>query len=74
MAHKVGAPVIPLSIVNASEVNPTTWMFPRMPSHGKAKVIVHDPIESEGITEDELAEKVREAILSGLPKEQHPLE
>lgn len=74
MAHKAGSPVIPLSIVHANKVNPPTWMFPRRPSRGICKVVVHEPIESEGISEDELAEKVRKSIIEGLPEDQRPLE
>lgn len=74
MAHKVGAPVIPLSIVHANKVNPPTWMFPRKPSHGVCKVVVHEPIESKDKTEDELAQAVRESIIRGLPGDQRPLD
>ncbi len=74
MAHKVGAPVIPISIIHANKVNPPDWMFPRRASHGVCKVVVHEPIESEGITEDELFTKVREAIIDGLPEDQKPLD
>lgn len=73
MAHKTGSPVIPCSIVNAAVAHPHYWMFPCKPSRNLCKIIVHDPIESNDITEDELAEKVREAIISGLPEEQKPL-
>jgi len=73
MAHKAGAPVIALSIANASKVMPPHWMFPFRSSHGIASVTVHEPIESVGKTEDELAEEVRKAVLSGLPEEQRPL-
>lgn len=74
MAHKAGAPVIPLSIVAAGKVMPVDFMFPIKSSKGVAKVIVHEPIESEGKTEDELAEAVRQAIISGLPEDQRPLD
>jgi 1-acyl-sn-glycerol-3-phosphate acyltransferase len=74
MAHKVGAPVIPVSIVHANKVNPPTWMFPGKPSRGLCKVVIHEPIESEGITEAELAQKVRDKIITGLPEDQRPLD
>ena len=73
MAHKVGAPVIPLSIVGAAKAMPYYWMFPFRPAAGICKVVVHEPIESVDKTEDELAAAVREAIISGLPDEQKPL-
>jgi len=73
MAYKAGAPIIPISIVNSHKVMPTGWMFAMKPSHGTAKVVVHKPVESKGKTEAELAEAVRESMLSGLPDEQKPL-
>lgn len=74
MAHKAEAPVIPFTIVHANKVNPPNWMFPRRPSRGVCKVIIHEPVESKDITEDELGEKVRNSIMSGLPEDQLPLE
>jgi len=74
MAHKAGAPVIPLSIVNSHKVMPIGWMFAMKPSHGTAKVIVHEPVESVGRTEVELAEAVRTSMISGLPDEQRPVD
>jgi 1-acyl-sn-glycerol-3-phosphate acyltransferase len=73
MAHKVGAPVIPVSIVGAAKAMPYYWMFPFRPAAGICKVIVHEPVESIDKTEEELAEAVREAIISGLPEDQKPL-
>lgn len=74
MAQKAGAPVIPLSIVGASNVMPSHWMFPYRPAGKVCKVIVHEPVESVGRTEDELNEEVRKKIIEGLPEEQRPLE
>lgn len=74
MAHKAEAPVIPFSIVHANTAHPTTWMFPRRASHGICKVIVHEPVESKDISEDELQTRVREKIIEGLPEDQRPLE
>jgi 1-acyl-sn-glycerol-3-phosphate acyltransferase len=74
MAHKAGAPVIPISIVGAEGVMPIHWMFPYRPAYNIAQVVVHEPIESVGKTEDELAMEVRNAIISGLPPEQRPLD
>jgi len=72
MAHKAKAPVVPISICGASKVMPSYWMFPFKPAHNVCKVVVHEPVESEGKTEEELAEAVRKAIISGLPEEQRP--
>jgi len=74
MAYKVGAPIIPLSIVGAGEVMPSTWMFPKSSAKGIAKVVVHAPIYPDGKTEEEMAEEVRKAIISGLPEHQRPEE
>lgn len=71
MAYKAGAPIIPLSIVGSGDVMPANWMFPRRPTH-ECKVIIHEPIETEGKTEGELAEAVRAAVISGLPEDQRP--
>lgn len=73
MAYKNGSPVIPLSIVGSGKAMPANWMFPRRPCAGNCKVVIHEPIESEGKTEAELAEAVRLAIISGLPEDQRPL-
>jgi 1-acyl-sn-glycerol-3-phosphate acyltransferase len=73
MAHKVGAPVVPLSIVGANVTNPPSWLFPRRPGRGIFKIVVHEPVESEGISEDELAKVVRQRVLEGLPESMHPL-
>lgn len=73
MAHKAGAPVIPLSIINSHKVMPIGWMFAMKPSYGTAKVIVHEPVESTGRTEEELAEAVRQSMIEGLPDDQVPL-
>mmetsp|Transcript_31612 Transcript_31612/g.38671 ORF Transcript_31612/g.38671 Transcript_31612/m.38671 type:complete len:381 (+) Transcript_31612:121-1263(+) len=74
MAYKVGAPVIPLSIVGAGDVMPSTWMFPKSASKNIAKVVVHEPIYPEGKTEEEMANEVRQAVISGLPENQRPLD
>jgi 1-acyl-sn-glycerol-3-phosphate acyltransferase len=74
MAHKAGAPVIPISICGAANIMPSYWMFPyRRAGGGACKVIVHEPVESKGKTEEELAAAVRESIIAGLPEEQRPL-
>jgi 1-acyl-sn-glycerol-3-phosphate acyltransferase len=74
MAHKVGAPIVPISIVHANVVNPPTWIFPRQPSRGTCRVVIHEPIESNDKTEAELAAEVRKKIIEGLPEDQRPLD
>ena len=74
MAHKAGAPVIPISIVGAADVMPIHWMFPYRPARGVAKVVIHPPVESSDKTESELADDVRQAMISGLSEDQKPQE
>ena len=52
---------------------PTGWMFSMKPSRGTAKIVIHEPIESEGKTEEELAEAVRQSMIQGLSEDQRPL-
>jgi 1-acyl-sn-glycerol-3-phosphate acyltransferase len=74
MAHKAGAPIIPISIVGAANVMPGNWMFPCRPGHNVAKMVIHTPVESVGKTEAELAAEVRRAMILGLPGNQRPIE
>lgn len=73
MAHKAGAPVFPISIVNSDKVMPLGWMMAMRPAHGIAEVIVHPPIASDDKTEEELVEAVRKSMIEGLPADQKPL-
>eukprot|EP00536_Pseudo-nitzschia_multiseries_P017253 jgi/Psemu1/224249/e_gw1.1451.25.1 len=73
MAHKAGAPVFPISIVNSDKVMPTGWMMAMRPAYKLAKVVVHPPISSNDKTEDELVEAVRKSMIEGLPENQRPL-
>lgn len=73
MAYKAGAPVVPISIVNSHKVMPTGWMMAMRPAHGIAEVVVHKPVESEGKTEEEVVQQVRESMIQGLPEDQVPL-
>jgi 1-acyl-sn-glycerol-3-phosphate acyltransferase len=74
MAMKAGSPIIPLSIIGAAKSHPPSYIFPRIPSRRVCKVIVHDPIETVGRSEEEIAKLVRSAVMSGLPDDQLPLE
>lgn len=72
MAHKAGRPVVPVSICRAADVMPAHWMFPYRPAAGVCSVVVHEPVESDGRTEEELARLVRQSIIAGLPEDQRP--
>ncbi len=53
---------------------PSDCMFPRRRARGLCKVVVHEPIESNDKTEEEVAQSVRAAIIEGLPENQRTLE
>jgi 1-acyl-sn-glycerol-3-phosphate acyltransferase len=74
MAVKANVPIVPISISNTHAVMPSNALFPFQNGNGKLHVHVHEPIEVEGRTEEELVAMVREALLSRMPLEQHPLE
>lgn len=73
MAHKAGAPVVALSIIGAHKAHPVWAMFPLRAARPLCKIIVHDPIESEGKTEEELVQFIRKTMKAGLPDDQQPL-
>ncbi|GMI48801.1 hypothetical protein TrCOL_g11374 [Triparma columacea] len=73
MASSAGADIVPLSIVGSEKVMPAGWVMPMRSSRSvPAKIIVHPPISSEGKDEKELADEVRQVIISGLPESQRP--
>lgn len=72
MARKTGVPIIPLTISHSYAVWPDYALVPSQRGANKLHVHVHDPIESEGKTEDELAELVLEAFVDKLPDIQLP--
>lgn len=74
MAVKAKVPIVPLSIANAYAVMPAEGFVPIQTGKGKLRVYVHDPIEVDGKSEDQISEEVRRALLSELPMDQHPLE
>jgi 1-acyl-sn-glycerol-3-phosphate acyltransferase len=73
MAVKAGVPIVPISISNTHAVMPSNSLFPVQRGSGKLHLHIHDPISAEGVKEDELAAMVREALLSKMPLDQHPL-
>jgi 1-acyl-sn-glycerol-3-phosphate acyltransferase len=69
MAIDLGLPILPLTVTGTRDVLPanTSDLKP-----GSARLIIHEPISIEGVTvEDcqELSDRVREVISSGLPAE-----
>ena len=74
MATKANVPIVPLSLSNTHAVMPSVGFLPVQSGKGKLRVYVHDPISVEGKSEEEISKEVREALLSELPLDQHPLE
>jgi 1-acyl-sn-glycerol-3-phosphate acyltransferase len=75
MAVKAKVPIVPLSIANTHAVMPSLGFLPVQSGRsGELRVYVHDPIDVEGKSEEEIAKEVREALLRELPADQHPLD
>ena len=74
MAVKTGVPIVPITLSHTHAVMPSNALFPVQSGAGKLRVHVHDPIDAEGKTEEELAELVKTSFLKTLPLEQRPLE
>ena len=72
MAAKTKVPIVPITLSHTHAVMPSNALFPFQA--GAGKLHVHDPIDAEGKTEDELAQLVRESFTSTLPLYQQPLE
>ncbi len=67
MAIKAQAPIVPITILNSSKINPPGKYAIRP---GRVEVIFHDPIATTGMTTEErndLVQLTREAIASALP-------
>ncbi|KAL3769383.1 hypothetical protein ACHAWU_008792, partial [Discostella pseudostelligera] len=74
MAVKAKVPIVPLSLSNTHAVFPSLGFLPVQSGRDKLRVYVHDPIDVEGKSEEEIALEVRRALLRELPLDQHPLE
>ena len=74
MATATGASIVPISISYAHEVHPKNYILPvRMGRRIPASIHIGEPIETEGKSEDELAEIVWCQIAENLPESQKPL-
>eukprot|EP00979_Chaetoceros_neogracilis_P005979 scaffold1174_cov281-Chaetoceros_neogracile.AAC.10 len=73
MANKANVPIVPISISNTHEIMPSNALFPFQKGKGRLHVHVHEPIYAEGRNEKELAELVKEKLLSRMPLTQHPV-
>lgn len=74
MATKTNSPIVPISISNTHAIMPSNAAFPVQNGAGKLHVHVHAPISTEGKSDEELTESVRQAFLSTLPMDQHPIQ
>jgi len=73
MAVKTRVPIVPITISHAHAVMPSNSLLPVQSGAGKLHVHVHEPISTTGRSEADLSDMVRQAFLSSLPLEQHPL-
>jgi 1-acyl-sn-glycerol-3-phosphate acyltransferase len=73
MAMKAGVPVIPVSISGSRKIMPKGQFVIRP---GRVRITIHDPIPTSGYSASDrqaLMDRVRQAILSGLEREEWPL-
>jgi 1-acyl-sn-glycerol-3-phosphate acyltransferase len=74
MALKAGAPIVPISISGSSKIMPKGKFVIRP---GRVRITFHEPVPTAGLTiedRDDLIQRVRQAILSGLEKDEWPLQ
>jgi 1-acyl-sn-glycerol-3-phosphate acyltransferase len=72
MAYKAEVPIIPISINGAAKIMSADWVMPHRRSADIVELIIHEPIESKGKSEEQLADEVRKSMISGLVPEQRP--
>jgi len=73
MAVRQKVPIVPISISNTHAVMPANALVPVQNGNKKLSIYVHPAIDTTDRTEAELSELVKSALLSKLPKDQHPL-
>jgi 1-acyl-sn-glycerol-3-phosphate acyltransferase len=74
MAIEAGAPVVPVSISGSGKIMPKGEFVMRP---GRVRITIHAPIPTAGMTVEQrqvVMDRVRHAILSGLDKEEWPLD
>jgi len=74
MALKAGVPIVPVSVSGGAKIMPKGKFVMRP---GVVRLTIHEPIATEGFGIDDreiIVERVRQAILSGLAKEEWPKE
>jgi 1-acyl-sn-glycerol-3-phosphate acyltransferase len=74
MAVKAGAPIVPVSVSGSNKIMPKGKFVMRP---GRVRITFHDSIPTEGLTIDDremLIDRVRQAVLTGLEKDEWPEE
>jgi 1-acyl-sn-glycerol-3-phosphate acyltransferase len=72
MALKAGAPIVPISISGSNKIMPKGKFVMRP---GRVRITIHDTVATEGFTIEDreiIIDHVRQAVLSGLEKEEWP--
>lgn len=64
LASEAGVPVVPITLVGTHRLLPKGSWYPR---GAEVDVVVHDWIESRGLSADELASRARKAVAGALP-------
>ncbi len=74
MALKAGAPIVPVSVSGSNKIMPKGKFVMRP---GSVRITFHDSVSTEGLTVEDremVIERVRQAILTGLEKDEWPEE
>jgi 1-acyl-sn-glycerol-3-phosphate acyltransferase len=74
MALKAGAPIVPISVSRSNKIMPKGKFVMRP---GVVRVTIHEAVATEGFTiedREKIIERVRQAILAGLEKDEWPIE
>jgi len=72
MALKAGAPIVPISVSGSNKIMPKGKFVMRP---GVVRISIHEPVATEGFTiadREIIIDQVRQAILSGLEKDELP--
>ena len=74
MALKAGAPIIPISVSGSNKIMPKGKFVMRP---GVVRITIHEAVPTEGYTIEDreiIIERVRQAILAGLEKDEWPVD
>jgi 1-acyl-sn-glycerol-3-phosphate acyltransferase len=74
MAIKAGAPIVPISVSGSNKIMPKGKFVIRP---GRVRITFHEPVATEGSAMEDrqlIIDRVRQAILAGLEKDEWPIE